>query len=123
MEIKNRTLIYSSKTEHAHHKSHSSMTSISGVDDVVNPLMNASSQSNEKEKTISLDGGSVALLDDGVSFLITPSIGKQITLRCSNKDESNKWVHSITVALSKETWNAYVTGQKRTSTRMRSPSA
>ena len=98
-------------------------------EEMTNPLMSQNS-SSDNEKNVSLNGGSVELLDDGVSFYFTPSIGKQITMRCPDQSTAQKWVHSITVALSQDTWDSYVHGQARQeggagggAARMRSPSA
>lgn len=134
MEVRDRMLVYA-KTDHQHksydkHASHSSQSSFSGSsEEMTNPLMSQNS-SSDNEKNVSLNGGSVELLDDGVSFYFTPSIGKQITMRCPDQSTAQKWVHSITVALSQDTWDSYVHGQARQeggagggAARMRSPSA
>ena len=132
-EIRDRVLIYS-KTEHHQHNrdaSHASMSSLGGGEEMMNPLQaasqnNFSQHDNIKEKNIPLNGGSVELLDDHSSFVFTPSIGTQITMRCPDRNAAQKWVHAISVALSQETWNAYVDGQnkqKSSPTRLRSPSA
>ena len=135
-EIRDRVLIYS-KTDHQHNRydSHSSnhatvrgsMVGGLQMDETINPLQAVQEHTHDpKEKNVPLNGGSINMLEDQISFVFTPSVGKQITMRCPDRNTASKWVQSITVALSTDTWNAYVEGQmKRRSgpTRMRSPSA
>jgi dynamin 1-like protein len=130
VELRNRKLFYSKTDHHNQHQhrrddSHASTMSSISIDqdqEMMNPLMNNSSE-KEDGKTIALNGGSVDLLEDSVSFIFTPSIGKQITMRCPDQITAQKWVHSISIALSDDTWQSYVNGNRKSTTRMRSPSA
>jgi dynamin 1-like protein len=122
-EIRDRMLIYSKTDNEGHKHSQSSMSLDSS--EMINPLAAAkhhSPKDDQKEKNISLNDGSINLLEDQVSFVFSPVVGKQITLRCPDPNSAQKWVHSIKVALSQESWNDYVQGLSM-HTRMRSPSA
>ena len=120
-EIRDRVLYYN-KMDHEKHE-HTNPLHV----DLDRPSSASNMTDLSDTHKVTLAGSGVEVDSDNRTFTITPQIGKQVHLRCSSTEDTQRWVHAIKVSRNQETWDAFIRGKKREAesitTRTRTPSA
>ena len=67
----------------------------------------------EDSVAVELDGATVQRNTgaNDMTVHITPAVGKPFVLKCVDVQEATKWIHSVQIAASQETWDSYVQGK------------
>jgi GTP-binding protein EngB required for normal cell division len=76
-------------------------------------IVHSKTEFGEDSVAVELDGATVQRNTgaNDMTVHITPAVGKPFVLKCVDVQEATKWIHSVQIAASQETWDSYVQGK------------